>query len=843
MPLTPEEVCTLLTNIKKKNSNLSEDHLFIEQAKALSASKIDNSYEFKNHISEDIRYYTEFTHCQLKGYACWRSRWLQKVLSDSRPYASYFCVYMAELINLIGCKDTKDALEKLLDIRNRLFNHTRKISVENKRAIRDFIVFYDLGSDLLYKELNNNEKKLLIFSSLSDFSDDKIFTITKGSMYKSWVYKQFPNLNKALIVKVLRAIDNYTRENYQENIAVFLFDAVETISSYVFFNGMPFIDTSDRQEINALPILRYKKASSDPSKNLWIEYRTVSDFIDELFPKIIKEIEYIIETVIHDPKENLQITLDANIVNLIKEISQNFFKESLSSKTETEEIKKLRPYIEYMLLLDTPHSYKFKNSTEAIKKAKEIGSNLKNSLDKETLFVTFAKILENVEEYTEPKLCFLQSFSTSSFPLRSVNCIKNYLYWRTCWRNGEYKQANKSFPLIYVSELINLIGCKSAEDAYEKLLNLKNNYKFENFEKEIIEPAITNFAKYYDLNKDYVDISYLDEFLDFEQVFLVLEDVLNKSDDEVFDALLREEENAIKSSAFYKTHPELFKSIIVRSLRQTEIYAQQQGKNSLLEIFFGDFRGTQQHPFKDLTFLQKTHNKKISLHPLVYYKFKNDRWFLFHFFPIDDYPVRYRWRWTYKYNYIDTNYSILSPTRFRAFLETLDAYARIETGFKQKKKPKLKDEWIKEIVKKAIEVMHSDKKQARLAAISFDISLLEGIRSKAEQTKEKLLTEEEKLNVQEKPLIKIVNTNIEKSESEAESITEGIDSLSKLEKRFLDCLLKNTPTNWIIKEGLTSSILCDSINEKLYTMFEDNVIENEALIEDYIDDLKESLSA
>ena len=61
-------------------------------------------------------------------------------------------------------------------------------------------------------------------------------------------------------------------------------------------------------------------------------------------------------------------------------------------------------------------------------------------------------------------------------------------------------------------------------------------------------------------------------------------------------------------------------------------------------------------------------------------------------------------------------------------------------------------------------------------------------------------------------------------------------------KSLLQCLLYGRPTDWVQREGKILSVLLDGINEKLYDIFQDSVAEDDGLVEDYIDELKEMVA-
>ena len=64
--------------------------------------------------------------------------------------------------------------------------------------------------------------------------------------------------------------------------------------------------------------------------------------------------------------------------------------------------------------------------------------------------------------------------------------------------------------------------------------------------------------------------------------------------------------------------------------------------------------------------------------------------------------------------------------------------------------------------------------------------------------------------------------------------------LSPAEYRLLQSLLYGRDDSWVQKEGYMLSVLADGINEKLYDIFQDAVLDELSRpVEDYMEDLKE----
>ena len=97
-------------------------------------------------------------------------------------------------------------------------------------------------------------------------------------------------------------------------------------------------------------------------------------------------------------------------------------------------------------------------------------------------------------------------------------------------------------------------------------------------------------------------------------------------------------------------------------------------------------------------------------------------------------------------------------------------------------------------------------------------------------TREKLIVDEE---IEEEP---------KSEEAAAEQAPLESFDLTEDEHRFLCCLLRGESVRWIRERGLMLSVLVDGINEKLFDVFGDTVLDDTPdVIEDYRDELKETL--
>ena len=146
--------------------------------------------------------------------------------------------------------------------------------------------------------------------------------------------------------------------------------------------------------------------------------------------------------------------------------------------------------------------------------------------------------------------------------------------------------------------------------------------------------------------------------------------------------------------------------------------------------------------------------------------------------------------------------------------------------------------WITKIIREEVQNLLAEKKAAEAKKIVIDYSQLSKIRQEAAVTQEKLTVEEELEEPEIPEPIPAVTEEPEMVSSAAED-----SPLTGHEYLLLQCLLYGRDFSWVQKEGLMLSVLSDSINDKLYDIFQDSVMDDSpALVDDYIDDLKEMVA-
>ena len=131
------------------------------------------------------------------------------------------------------------------------------------------------------------------------------------------------------------------------------------------------------------------------------------------------------------------------------------------------------------------------------------------------------------------------------------------------------------------------------------------------------------------------------------------------------------------------------------------------------------------------------------------------------------------------------------------------------------------------IIRKEINEFLEEKKRNAAPKIEIDMSKLQGIRTASEITGKKLIVDEETEEIAAPDKPKAVNNT----------------ELSDDEFAFMQKMLYGEDyESFLHKKGIMLSVIVDCVNEKLFDLFGDTVIDFNGdvpeLIEDYIEELK-----
>ncbi len=409
--------------------------------------------------------------------------------------------------------------------------------------------------------------------------------------------------------------------------------------------------------------------------------------------------------------------------------------------------------------------------------------------------------------------------------------LEGYFGWRTRLRRGAYTDAPLSFKFLYAYELLGCIGVNSPEAGFAALDALRQHYR-ERVLTDYLDIWLRDFAVYYALDERYVARAF-DEVRRTDRLRAALKYPDKYGSDEVFDALSAVSSYDVTRSPFYKAQGEVCREALSRVYRAVCASEAERGTTSFQELFCGVAGDIPYQMFRNAVFIE------TQKHPDATVEIDDVRRYICRFG---------RWRCEC------LGVSGKQPGKSAAMGELLhegERIAREVFGFARPLKPNgLKKRTLK-TVQRAVEDYYQERKQSSRPAVSVDRSLLSGIRSDAALTMERLLIEEDE---PENAALSPIETETVRAPAEAavlpsepahetEHRAAPPAGLTEDERQFLLLLLEGEPWQSFTSERrLFPSLLADSINEKLFELIGDTVLESDggdgyAVVEDYREDL------
>ena len=405
--------------------------------------------------------------------------------------------------------------------------------------------------------------------------------------------------------------------------------------------------------------------------------------------------------------------------------------------------------------------------------------------------------------------------------------LRGYFTWRTAVRQGQVEKRGMSYASLYVYELLHLIGCRDAQDGYEKLHSFCEAYR-------ALDPQIggyivhweDEFVIYYGLDPKL--ITWRGNALSYREQDDAICTVLHRTEhttEETMAAVCALSSYRLERSKLYRAHTAEVNAVVLRVLDRTAEYYEKHRQIS----FFDDLIAVEQTApvrlFSSAVFQppKEEPDRVYEVHPLRSYECVSGYWTLHSY----ERPER-------------------AAQRLGVFLRGVDAGLRAHFGITAIQPPKLK-KWQAKIIDEEITTFLAEQRAAETRRVQLDFSQLARIRADADVTQERLIVEED----EEPPMMPVCETSPVVPPAFTENtlpvdpvMTEGagdINGLDAAELRLLRTLLDGGDLAWVRTERRMLSVLVDGINEKLYDDFADTVIEGDppAVVPDYQDELIE----
>lgn len=450
-------------------------------------------------------------------------------------------------------------------------------------------------------------------------------------------------------------------------------------------------------------------------------------------------------------------------------------------------------------------------------------------------FYVQGKFMENYED-NAPWDGEIYEYWPSYYKL-SLAQLRGYFTWRTELRKGNYRKHCDSFVLMYLSELVNEIGTTSAKESFLKIQDFEKNYidagLCSGYIQYNIQQWMFEFAVVNGLAPE-IACRYADrEMLERDAGIEILHNPKAYSDQEVFDALCIFAGEQTAKSKLIQLHGAEAISLFAAMWRLIQAQYRRNGKD-IFRICFGRRGAHSWYPLNGTLYYEKQKREEITyeLNSSRFYRFKRGEWR----------------ECGYQMFYFDKRLltGLLKETDRR-----LRLYLKTGHPLKERKEAA----WAVPYIEAVIEADRKAKLEAARPKISIDFSGLDKIRKDALETQSNLLTEEEN------PAAAVDNALCKNSDAsmppesavptepsstdirDSTSIPSGISlPLDDMQIQLLQMLLRGEPVQELIaaQHGMPS-VIADAINEALFDLIGDMVVECDGetitIIEDYREDI------
>lgn len=427
--------------------------------------------------------------------------------------------------------------------------------------------------------------------------------------------------------------------------------------------------------------------------------------------------------------------------------------------------------------------------------------------NRRSLFLNQAKLLEFYKDDYEGE--YISHCYYPTYDLLSNRELRSYFAWRTKVRNGDIQPSCSCFAYLYLYELINGIGTGTPVEGLHKMDDFAAAYK--EYESSLMN-YYANWRKSYIIYYNLSDSFLGGEEREGEEAHMaVLDSAQEQTDDAVAAAVKQLAPGWLNRSKFYKTHQTDMDRVIVQVLRRMHQHYSARSKRTFSEQLFGSRETYPVDLFCHAVFCDplRHENSRYYITDSHYYECRNGYW-------------------TETSCFIDSH----KRRKLEDLMKTIDASLRVALNDGKPIKSPSQLKWVTKVIEEEVAALLETQKQQEEAAkrVQIDYSALAQIRREAAITQEKLATEEE-MEEEAPPAV-------QPPPPQPETLP-GDCPLDKTQYRLMQNLLYGGDTSWVQREGKMVSVLLDSINEILYETFQDAVIEDQQVVEDYIDELKE----
>jgi len=850
-----KHVCVFKKMRKMRDNSyyMSEREVFIKQGEFVETFSDD--YNGNVPFQEYYPTYDSMNDNQLRTYFTWRTKVRNGEIKQTS--LSYVFVYIYEMINNIGVKNANDGIEMLICLLKGYAVYDNKVENYLVQWIKDYYIcnkFKISFKEIVEKyELESYYPSIIMQDGNNKYSFDSLCSLSK---YKIEESKFFTEENKAHIAHCFNGVILNLKpllSLYGTDFNELILGSNDTLSWWEPFNGAVYkeIKYTDRMVVissNERYILKNGQwKACKPSQN--------TSGASLILGYIIKQIEANLRQL-----TNYRHKLSPNSIVFMENIQKQY---GLSNNIKLAISDPL-----FHEIIDEATKCQFAAHMESDKNMALISvSNKLNDFLNEEPYMSFGKMraLDSLKGETDPTTRFcrqaqalvnLSDDFASIVPYNSYrptydnmtnDQLRCYFTLRSKLSEGVYLDASVAYIQLYVFELINNIGEDDEQKVIEKLALLLKNYAI--LSKSLENILVTCIKDYY-ICGDFTD-SFYQILMEYDIARYYPRIYVEFSDDYNLSVYQNISSYKIDKSKFYNDKTVvLMQDCFILLFKNVEKYFGENGVD-LKQVIIGTAYVKQWwRPFSNVICDKKPKsNKRVVLCSKEIYSYKNGEWFC-EAMPVKDTTganlvgyilkrMEMKIREAVKYkNKLSVDGSSVADKLTTSSLKEIILNPKFDQSIDEAVVLYLKHN-------NSQVFTNPDVLFQKAVEVTIDTSKLDKIRKEADETREKLIVEEE---VSKQSIA--TEFNDENSDAEIEQDSNNTDNasskLSELQVKVLNILIneaQSIPSILVLsqKHKILPEVILESINEVFLDLIGDNIIEtddeNPFIYEEYLEEV------
>lgn len=400
----------------------------------------------------------------------------------------------------------------------------------------------------------------------------------------------------------------------------------------------------------------------------------------------------------------------------------------------------------------------------------------------------------------------------------TIHQLRTYFTWRTQLRRGNFTVSSTSYAYLYIYELLNNIGVASPTEGYTKLMAFRDQCapSYHSRMRDLLDQWLCDYVLYYGLDQQKAQIVFAKR-LAIDRDYHILLHPADFSPEQLLE-VFKAHSTYLKSCLLLKKSPKQFAELLKIVWQQILALKQTNQFDYFAETIASRVPTSHTYFTSAVFYFRKVPRLKV---------YQVDAEHIYHLGPQTCSSLRY--------------YPVKRQEKeLNTLLHEVDRLVRQAFHLSHPLKPRQLSSLLQRAIMDGIRSYQRIQAEKRRPKVNINLANLDQIRKDASQTRESLLTEDEK---------EPVSAPSPKEPVPQDQVDEPVDSDQSLlnadETTLVVALLKGQPwQQYLHDHHLMTSVLVDQINEKLFDEIGDTVIEFNAdnqpvIVEDYRQDLEQ----